>query len=183
MHLFVGGFGVILVIPLMFSGLFWSPVWGDAYLKTQLAMKHFSPAVAYGGPPIFNKSKEGDLLPMDDLLNIAREQRLVGDLEARPPVAPKFGILIRTIEGTPADDQVELHLDTRTGEVMRRATYDMYPTMAWFRSKMAALHVGHLFGFWSIVLNLAAALSILVLAVSGFYAWWARRPKGELGVL
>ena len=182
MHLFVGGFGVILVVPLMFSGLFWSPIWGDAYLKTQLAMKHFSPAVAYGGPPIFNKSKEGALLPMDDLLGVAREQGLKGDLEARPPVAPKFGILIRTIEGTPAKDQVELHLDTRTAEVMRRATYDMYPTMAWFRSKMAALHVGHLFGNLSIVLNLVAALSILVLAISGFYAWWARRPQGSLGV-
>ena len=182
LHLLVGGFGVILVIPLMFSGLFWSPIWGDAYLKSQLAMKHFSPAVAYGGPPIFNKSAEGEVMSLDQLITVAREAGLKGDLEARPPVAPKFGILIRTVESTPVPDQVELHVDTRSGEVMRRAVYDHYPPMAWFRSMMARLHVGSLWGTWSVVLNLVAALSIVVLSVSGFAAWWARRPAGSLGV-
>ena len=32
------------------------------------------------------------------------------------------------------------------------------------------------------MLNLAAALSILALTVSGFVAWWKRRPSGSLGV-
>ena len=182
LHLLVGGFGVILVIPLMFSGLFWSPVWGEAYLKSQLALKHYSPAVAYGGPPIFNKSEDGQILPMDDLLTVARHSGLKGDLEARPPVAPKFGVLIRTVESTPVPDQVELHVDSRSGEIIRRAVYDHYPGMAWFRSMMARLHVGTLWGGWSMALNLAAALSIIVLSVSGFWAWWARRPVGSLGV-
>lgn len=182
LHLLVGGFGVILVIPLMFSGLFWSPIWGDAYLKSQLALKHFSPAVAYGGPPIFNKSQDGPIQPLDNLIQVARDAGMTGDLEARPPVAPKFGILIRTVESTPVPDQVELHVDTRTGDVMRRAVYENYPAMAWFRSMMARLHVGSLWGSLSTVLNLAAALSIIVLSVSGFAAWWARRPAGSLGV-
>ena len=182
LHLWVGGAGVVLVIPLLFSGLFWSPIWGDAYLKAQLAMKHFSPAIAYGGRPVFAKSEEGAIMPMDELIVKAREAGLKGDLEGRPPVNPKFSLLIRTVESTPVPDQVELHLDTRSGEVLRRATYDMYPPMAWFRSMMARLHVGSLWGGLSVVLNLAAALSILALTVSGFVAWWKRRPTGSLGV-
>ncbi|MGB1012263.1 MAG: hypothetical protein ACPGVP_21285, partial [Thiolinea sp.] len=49
-------------------------------------------------------------------------------------------------------------------------------------SMMARLHVGSLWGSMSIVLNLTAALLILALSVTGFVAWWKRRPSGSLGI-
>ena len=79
-------------------------------------------------------------------------------------------------------EQVEIHLDIRTGEVLRRATYDMVPGMAYFRSQMARLHLGMLYGDLNWWQNFVAALVTLVLSVSGFVAWWARRPAGSLGV-
>ncbi|MEN0087281.1 MAG: hypothetical protein AAF737_02485 [Pseudomonadota bacterium] len=45
-----------------------------------------------------------------------------------------------------------------------------------------AFHQGHLYGTLNLVQNLITAVAGLVLSISGFLAWWLRRPAGELGV-
>jgi len=180
-HLWTGFIAAILVLPMIVTGLFWTDVWGKAYFNAQMAAKHFSPARAYGGPPVFAKS-EGAVMPMDSLIAKARSEGIGGTLEFRPPKAPKFAMLMRTEEAAPMSQQLEIHLDTKSGEVVHSATYDRYPPMALYRSMAARFHVGHLYGNLNWAQNLIAALSVIVLSVSGFVAWWKRRPAGSLGV-
>lgn len=183
LHLWAGFFTAIIIVPIIFSGLFWTTVWGGAYLNAQLSMKHFSPGRAYGGPPVFATSQDGPVLPMDTLIANARAGGL-GDamLEARPPVAPKFAMLVRTDEKYPMDEQMELHIDTRSGEIVKQSTYGIYPPMAYFRSWMARFHLGMLGNGVGTVFNLAGLVLLILLSVSGFVSWWMRRPAGSIGV-
>jgi uncharacterized iron-regulated membrane protein len=44
-----------------------------------------------------------------------------------------------------------------------------------------AAHEGQLFGLANQLLNLAIALGLIALSVSGFIMWWKRKPQGSLG--
>ncbi|WP_411892786.1 hypothetical protein [Yoonia sp. SDW83-1] len=45
-----------------------------------------------------------------------------------------------------------------------------------------SLHQGALYGWRNLAQNTLAAVLAVVLSVSGFVAWWMRRPAGSLGV-
>jgi uncharacterized iron-regulated membrane protein len=45
-----------------------------------------------------------------------------------------------------------------------------------------SLHEGALFGWLNQLLGVLTALAIICLSGFGLYAWWLRKPKGQLGV-
>jgi uncharacterized iron-regulated membrane protein len=103
-------------------------------------------------------------------------------LEIRAPVSPAHAMLMRTEERYPMREQLELHLDPYTGEVVNRAEIETEPPLALFRAGAARFHLGLLYGWLNVAQNLIAAGLLLLLSVSGFVSWWKRRPRGKLGV-
>ena len=60
--------------------------------------------------------------------------------------------------------------------------FEDYPPIAAGVSLGIAFHQGELYGWLNKAQNLLAATLGFTLAVSGFIAWWKRRPQGAVGV-
>ena len=75
-----------------------------------------------------------------------------------------------------------MHIDQYSGAVVNRVDYDDYPPIAAAVSLGIAFHQGELYGWVNKLQNLFAAGLGLTLAITGFVAWWKRRPTGSIGV-
>lgn len=70
-----------------------------------------------------------------------------------------------------------VHIDQYTGKILADVRYDDYPVVGKLMAVGIALHEGQL-GLWSVLLNIAFALILVLISVSGIVAWWKRRPAG-----
>lgn len=66
--------------------------------------------------------------------------------------------------------------------MLQRFDFADNPIVARAVSKGISFHQGALYGWVNLAQNTLAALTVLVLSVSGFIAWWKRKPAGRLGV-
>lgn len=84
----------------------------------------------------------------------------------------------------PTDDplrQAVLHVDQYIGQVLADVRWQDYSLVPKATEMGIALHEGKYFGLANQLLMLVAALSIIVLSVSGAVMWWRRRPAKTLG--
>ena len=79
-------------------------------------------------------------------------------------------------------DQNELVIDQYTGQILKKIEFAKAPGVAKTVSWGISFHQGELYGALNIAQNTVAALLGVLLSVSGFAAWWKRRPAGSLGV-
>jgi uncharacterized iron-regulated membrane protein len=75
-----------------------------------------------------------------------------------------------------------LIVDQYSGAVLKRHDFADNPAVARAVSQGISFHQGELYGWINQAQNTIAALSALILSVSGFIAWWMRKPAGSLGV-
>ena len=78
--------------------------------------------------------------------------------------------------------QSELVIDQYSGAVLARVDFTDNPGVAQAKSLGISFHQGELYGWANVAQNTVAAVLGVVLSVSGFVAWWMRRPRGSLGV-
>lgn len=180
-HRTVGIFAALLITPILISGLPWTDVWGGGLSQVQNLTNQESPSRAFGGAPIRSSANEGAPIGVEAALAMAATQGVAGPIEVRPPRGADGVYFIRSRQDVPME-RVEVHIDQYSGTVLSRVGFEDYPTLAALISGGIAFHEGRLYGTLNLVQNLIAATLGVLLAVSGFVAWWMRRPKGSLGV-
>ncbi len=180
-HMIVGFLASLLILPILFTGLPWTDVWGGGLDRVQEWTKQASPSRAFGGSPILSSATEGDRISYQKVIEISRAAGAPEPYTIRPPKDGKATYFV-TSDIDSRSKRVELHIDQYNGSVVNRVGFEDYPPIAAGVSLGIAFHQGELYGWLNKAQNLLAATLGFTLAVSGFIAWWKRRPQGAVGV-
>ncbi len=180
-HLFTGILAAVLVVPMIVAGLPWTDVWGGGLSYVQQQTGTNSRSLRFGGDVPNSTTSEGTPLSYAEVFAIARAEGLVAPYETRPPRDAGAAYWIRSAHIDRAN-QAELIIDQYSGAVLKRHDFADNPLVARVVSQGISFHQGELYGWLNLAQNTLAALLALVLSVSGFVAWWMRRPAGSLGV-
>lgn len=181
LHRFVGLVAVLVLLPLLISGLPWTEVWGGAFSRVQEMTGQRSPSRVFGGPPVHSSEPAGQTISYAQVISAAEQQGVAGPYEVRPPKDDKRSYFVLN-KNDDRRQRVELHIDQYSGAVINRLDFSDYPPMAAISSLGISFHQGELYGWLNVAQNLLAAVLGLTLSVTGFLAWWKRRPAGKLGV-
>ncbi|WP_432449468.1 PepSY-associated TM helix domain-containing protein [Aliiroseovarius marinus] len=180
-HMFTGMLAAVLITPLLISGLPWTDVWGGGLSYVQKQTGQETVSLRFGGRKPKSTTDSGDTIPLEQVIALGWEQGLVSPIEVKPPRKPDAAYWMRSASRHRAE-QTEILVDQYSGAVLKRIEFSENPIVAKTVSYGISLHQGELFGPLNLALNTLAAVLGVVLAVSGFVAWWKRRPAGELGV-
>ncbi|WP_136444166.1 PepSY-associated TM helix domain-containing protein [Pacificoceanicola onchidii] len=180
-HLFTGFLATILIVPILVSGLPWTDVWGGglSYVQEQTGTK--SKSLRFGGNVPNSTADTGETIAYAQVFDIARAEGLHAPYEMRPPKTNEAAFWLRSASVHRAE-QTELIIDQYSGALLKRHDFGDNPGVAQAVSYGISFHQGELYGWLNIAQNTLAALLGVVLSVSGFVAWWMRRPAGSLGV-
>lgn len=180
-HLFTGILASVLVVPIIVSGLPWTDVWGGGLRVVQEQTGTASKSLRFGGDVPNSTTSDGTPIPYEQVFAIARAEGLVAPYETRPPRDNEAAYWLRSASINRAE-QTELIIDQYSGMVLKRHDFADNPALARVVSQGISFHQGELYGWLNLAQNTLAAILALVLSVSGFVAWWMRRPAGALGV-
>lgn len=180
-HLFTGFLAVILVVPILISGLPWTDVWGGglSYVQEQTGQKSQSLRFSRSVPN--STTSEGTPIAFETVFAIAKSEGLNAPYEMRPPRNAEAAFWIRSASTT-RSEQSELIVDQYSGAVLKRHDFRDNPLVAKTVSWGISFHQGELYGRLNLIQNTITALLAVILSVTGFVAWWKRRPTGSLGV-
>lgn len=180
-HLFTGMLATVLVVPIIISGLPWTDVWGGglSYVQEQTGTK--SKSLRFGGGAPNSTASDGETIAYADVFAVAAAEGLVAPYEMRPPRNEEAAFWVRSASVNRAE-QTELIVDQYTGEILKRHDFGDNPALAQVVSQGISFHQGELYGWLNLAQNTLATILAVVLSVSGFVAWWMRRPAGSLGV-
>lgn len=180
-HLFTGILAAVLVVPMIVAGLPWTDVWGGGLSYVQQQTGTSSRSLRFGGDAPNSTVSDGTPISYAQVFAIARSEGLVAPYETRPPRDAGAAYWIRSASIDRAN-QTELVVDQYSGAVLKRHDFADNPALARVVSQGISFHQGELYGWLNLAQNTLAAVLALVLSVSGFVAWWMRRPSGSLGV-
>jgi uncharacterized iron-regulated membrane protein len=180
-HLFTGMLATVLVVPIIVSGLPWTDVWGGglSYVQEQTGQK--SRSLRFSRDVPHSTASEGETIAYADVFELAEAEGLVAPYEMRPPRDAEAAFWLRSAS-TSRSEQTELIIDQYSGAVLTRHDFAQNPPVARAVSWGISFHQGELYGWLNVIQNTVAAGLALLLSVSGFVAWWMRRPAGSLGV-
>lgn len=180
-HLFTGILAVVLITPIILSGLPWTDVWGGglSYVQQQTGTK--SKSLRFGGNVPDSTRSEGQTIPYEQVITVAKEAGLPAPYDLRPPKNADAAFWVRSASRN-RSEQTELIVDQYDGAILKRHDFADNPALARLVSYGISFHQGELYGWLNIAQNVLATLLGIALSVSGFVAWWMRRPKGTLGV-
>ena len=203
----VTGFWVsAMALFLLVSGLPWAKSWGS-YLKAIRTVAEGSPTaqdwtIGHSGGPALDRSADGATRAMADahaehggmamahpLISYRALDRLVAtvrplDLAAPVLIAPPTGKGEPWTAKSDAADRplrTDLTLDPATGRILTRQDFAQRRLLDRLVGYGVAIHEGALFGWANQLLNLATALGLSLIVISGTVLWWRRRPDGSLG--
>ena len=180
-HLFAGFLAALLIVPIIITGLPWTDVWGGGLSYVQDQTGTASKSLRFGGGAPKSKASEGETIPFANVFDIAEAEGLVAPYEMRPPRNAEAAFWIRSAVQD-RNLQTELIVDQYSGEVLKRHNFADNPGVAKAVSYGISFHQGELYGWLNVIQNAIAAVLGIFLSVSGFVAWWMRRPAGTLGV-
>lgn len=180
-HMFTGFLATILIVPIIITGLPWTDVWGGSlsYIQKQTGTK--SQSLRFSRDVPLSTQVDGQTIAYSQVFAIAQEQGLKAPYEMRPPKNNEAAFWIRSADKN-RDNQSELIIDQYSGELLKTHHFGNNPGLAQAVSYGISFHQGELYGWLNVAQNSLAALLGVTLSVSGFVAWWMRRPAGSLGV-
>jgi uncharacterized iron-regulated membrane protein len=179
-HLFTGFLATILVVPILVSGLPWTDIWGGGLSQIQKATGQSSLSMRFRGAPK-STADTGQTIAYEAVFEIAKTAGIEAPYEMRPPRKADSAYWIRSAS-IHRHEQTELVIDQYSGEILKRVDFTDQPAVAKTVSYGISFHQGELYGLANLIQNTVAALLALMLSVTGFVAWWKRRPAGSLGV-
>lgn len=180
-HLFMGMLTFILITPLLITGLPWTDVWGGSFRVVQKEIGQNSPSLRFGGKPVLSSASSGTPISYEEVIATAKAQGIVAPYNIRPPKNAEATYWISSGSRN-RFERKEMVIDQYTGEVLKTVAFADYPVIAKAVSLGIGFHQGELYGWLNIAQNVLAALVGMILSVSGFVAWWMRRPEGTIGV-
>lgn len=180
-HLFTGLLATVLVVPILITGLPWTDVWGGglSYVQSETGQKSQSLRFSRSAPN--STASEGTQIAYEEVFAIAKAEGLKAPYEMRPPRNERAAFWVRSASSN-RFEQSELIVDQYSGDILRRFNFSENPPVAKAVSLGISFHQGELYGRVNLIQNTMAAILAFVLAITGFVAWWKRRPAGKLGV-
>ncbi|MDM5360456.1 PepSY domain-containing protein [Peribacillus sp. ACCC06369] len=187
---------------LIMTGLPWSGFWGSNFqsLATNSG-SGYPPSIWTGSAPTsLIKTKDiadvpwaaenldvpiSDIqgfipLSIDDVVTIANREGMHRSYSIN---IPKETDGVYTLSAFPpkAQDEATIHIDQYSGAVLADYRYDHYGLIGKIVAWGITLHKGTQFGLINQIISLLICLGIILVAFSGFYLWWKRKPKKGLG--
>jgi len=119
-------------------------------------------------------------LSIDDVVSIAKREGIHPSYTINIP-QEKEGVYTLSAFPPKAQDEVTMHIDQYTGAVLADYRYQNYGLIGKIVAWGITLHKGTQFGLINQLVSLFICLGIILVAFSGFYLWWKRKPQKELG--
>lgn len=187
---------------LILTGLPWSGFWGVNFqsLATNQGLG-YPPSIWGGEAPVsavqtkdvaevpwaaetldVPKSNVEGLVPasMDDIVSIAKQQGMDPSYAISIPSDPT-GVYTLSAYPAKAEDEATIHLDQYSGAVLADYRFDNYGLVGKAVALGITLHKGTEFGLINQLISLLICLGIILVAVSGFYLWFKRKPGKGMG--
>ncbi len=183
LHAVIGIFSLPLAMLILITGLFFSLLWGGAYLLV-LFVSGQAPA-AYTFHAETAGTASGQSISYQQVLEIARQTDPgVYPISISPPddfdsVGGGYQVEVGAADNP--SQRAIYRVDSFSGEVLARTD----PSNAsWLLTALALaypLHVGSVFGLPTKILAVLACLGLIVVICTGFSMWWRAKPRGLLG--
>ncbi|MFE5426331.1 PepSY-associated TM helix domain-containing protein [Peribacillus simplex] len=187
---------------LIMTGLPWSGFWGSNFqsLATNSGFG-YPPSIWTGSAPTsLIKTKDiadvpwaaenldvpiSDIqgfipLSIDDVVTIANREGIHPSYSINIPQETD-GVYTLSAFPPKALDEATIHIDQYSGAVLADYRYDHYGLIGKIVAWGITLHKGTQFGLINQIISLLICIGIMLVAFSGFYLWWKRKPKKGLG--
>ena len=212
LHTVTGLWFAIPITVLLLSGLPWTQLWGSGFdqvkalagwqgpsqewfvtLQSEKPETQIKPLTDAGLWQInsdphahHNATATVDIDALDlSILDIIRNQPAVISLthpvQIIPP-KPDNGVWTVRAMSNQRSKRETLHFDQYSAQLIQHIKFEDHHPVEQFISQGVSLHEGALFGWLNQLLGVLTALAIICLSGFGLYAWWLRKPQGQLGV-
>lgn len=192
LHTVVGFYGVATAAIVLITGLFFTQFFGNGYKLLQNKYGHAPASLAkapasgdkHGRTPIsLDEAKRiaEPLLPGNAPLriNVPKEAQEAKDgKEAKPAEAYS----IARADSTSPTLRRTVFIDQYSGQVLDSYGWDDLSTLHKIRFSIYPIHVGSIYGLATKILALLTCLALVLLAITGVWMWWRRRPQGTWGL-
>ncbi|MGE7593574.1 PepSY-associated TM helix domain-containing protein [Peribacillus frigoritolerans] len=187
---------------LIMTGLPWSGFWGNNFqLLATNSGSGYPPSIWTGSAPTSSiKTKDIADVPwaaenldvplsdiqgflpisIDDVVTIANREGMHPSYNINIPQETD-GVYTLSAFPPKAQDEATIHIDQYSGAVLADYRYDHYGLIGKIVAWGITLHKGTQFGLINQMISLLICLGIMLVACSGFYLWWKRKPKKSLG--
>ncbi|MCM3676621.1 PepSY domain-containing protein [Peribacillus simplex] len=187
---------------LIMTGLPWSGFWGSNFQSAATnSGSGYPPSIWTGSAPAsLIKTKDiadvpwaaenldvpiSDIqgfipLSIDDVVTIANREGMHPSYSINIPQETD-GVYTLSAFPPKAQDEATIHIDQYSGAVLADYRYDHYGLIGKIVAWGITLHKGTQFGLINQIISLLICLGIMLVAFSGFYLWWKRKPKKGLG--
>jgi len=212
LHAVMGFWFAIPITMLLLSGLPWTQLWGSGFDQVKsiagwqgpgqewfVTLQSEKPTTVIKPPANANlweinaddhghhgPTTTADIDTLDlGILDIVRHKPAVISL-THPvhiiPPKPDNGVWTVRAMSSQRSQRETMHFDQYSAQLIQHIQFDDHHPVEQFISHGVSLHEGALFGWLNQLLAVLTALAIICLSGFGLYAWWLRKPQGQLGV-
>ncbi len=194
-----GAVGLWIAIGLVFlaaTGLTWSKYAGENVTDLRTSLGWTTPSVAktlsgtdaapsgghegHGGhasAPAGTDVLDGNVGRIDDVLAVAANAGVTGEVEASIPATPETAFVVTQTRQPWQFSTDAVAVDGATGQITDESRFADWPLAAKLTTWGIALHMGILFGLSNQIVLLALAIALVAVIVLGYRMWWLRRPR------
>ncbi|MCP3027784.1 PepSY domain-containing protein [Halobacillus sp. A5] len=187
---------------LIMTGLPWSGLWGTNFQNMATNTGEGYPPSIWTGSPPTSEVQTKDIaevpwaaetldvpqsdvqgltsLSINEVVGIAEGQNIHPSYTVMLPSEPD-GVFTLSAFPPKAQDEATIHIDQYSGAILADYRYDNYGIIGKIVAWGITLHKGTQFGALNQFISLLICFGIILVAVSGLYLWWKRKPKQGLG--
>lgn len=170
-----------LMILVVFTGLFFTRVWGAGFTMVASTVSE-SPREVFSAPkvePIAGQSP----LDLDAVLKLADDNRDPNQpLNIRLPAKLEEGYVLSQFDDESVFENRVIGIDPYRGEVVQTRHFSDLPLMMQTRRIALSTHMGAIGGLATKILAVIVCMALMGAATTGPIMWWKRRRKGTLGL-
>ncbi len=182
LHACVAVWFSLLIVLFLFTALPWTSFWGTRVLQPlQRMLEQGAPAAAGVAPVFADSGATGGEASLQAMLEQSRLRGMKGDLAFQMVAGPPgSAVSVRNAMPRPSQ-QHYLLLARNDASVVGEAQWEDFPIIARTVATGVSIHEGGYFGRIGPWLNTLFASALVWLSLSGFMAWWRRKPIDAMG--
>lgn len=180
-HAVAGIYLVPTALLIIFTGMFFTVVWGTAFNTTvqkagHWPMEWFSPAKNTA------PSENAKPASLDKVVATAlAESRPKDNINILLAEKPDLGHKAWLIQDEDKNTYKMVAIDQYTGEMLNSMGPNEVPPLYKARMLAVSIHMGQIFGTPTKIIALITSIGLMAMVVTGIWMWWQRRPKGRTG--